>query len=313
MFWRAICLAFYPAYILTGISLSILCVVGILFYTHTRIYIYVAFVIWHSFWQSIWHFIGFCPRILCAILSDNLSGISSIWYRIWHSFRIFLAYIYTYCVIWSRILFDIYFGSRFSICFDIWFGMLSDILSGKLFGRYVYILFGNCLVFFLAYRSGFGPKIVELAISGNPRPFGCELRGMGKALRRLVFLSALCWAVCSRTCLPEAWTVHQPACLVVGVNAHKNWTVVPTHVVLNSYVGRWKAMTCISHVVGVSSSCVISCSHLLSSSLLISPLVLLASPSKLADNFYFCGAQLCCRMDHWINMTEPLLTLGSEP
>ena len=51
-------------------------------HTHTHIYIYiyiyVAFVIWHSFWQSIWHFIGFCPRILCAILSDNLSGISSI-------------------------------------------------------------------------------------------------------------------------------------------------------------------------------------------------------------------------------------------
>ena len=268
---------------------------GILFGNQSGILLVFVLASFVPFYLTI-----YLALVVFDIVSDILFG------SIWH------IYIYTYCVIWSRILFNIYFGSRFSICFDIWFGMLSDILSGKLFGRYVYILFGNCLVFFLAYRSGFGPKIVELAISGNPRPFGCELRGMGKALRRLVFLSALCWAVCSRTCLPEAWTVHQPACLVVGVNAHKNWTVVPTHVVLNSYVGRWKAMTCISHVVGVSSSCVISCSHLLSS-LLISPLVLLASPSKLADNFYFCGAQLCCRMDHWINMTEPLLTLGSEP
>ena len=44
---------------------------------------------------------------------------------------------------------------------------------------------------------------------------------MGRALRGLVFLSALCWAVCSRTCLPEAWTVNLTAC---GVKGHNNWT-----------------------------------------------------------------------------------------
>ena len=150
--------------------------------------------------------------------------------------------------------FDLNFCLTYILAVDLAYVLMFDLACYLAFflENYLAHMFTFSLVIvwysFSAYSSGFGPKIVELAISGNPRPFGCQLRGMGKALRRLVFLSALCLAVYSRTCLPEAWTVHQPACLVVGVNAHNNWTVVPTHVVLNSYVGRWKAMTCISHV-----------------------------------------------------------------